>query len=828
MKQFISLTAGAIFIILLFLSPGSHAESVKRPKSIEITRARIVGNPYLSQYVTLSVQIIPYQKGTFTLGVRFPKKIKYYDGSNQFQTTIQCDSGQVINRDINLVVQDTVSSLIEIGAIMNNAPIGYSNISSQYLNVYFVPNDFRIFSSTISDSSYYNGKFRSYQSITVQRPGTLGRGRSFYINGSIFSYDPKESGRREGLYNCQVEMYFANSSNPGTLYMVGSSMQEHLNYDKIHEDGSFIFNFSTLIDLSSFNQILLLVRPFNTYISFQAQSGYVLNTDQGAIFTFGTSEGAVLPFNPNNNYTTFSPVDIQINGQDGAICRNMEFAGEMLKQRYSGNIPFDMPLIYTSKVQLPSNIAGEFVCYPNGQHVIHIDPQSTEISVCCHEFGHYVNYQMFNGSYSSMAGTSSQMKEGWAIFYSYACRQYANRVYNDSPDDLDDNTETSPYENPRFSSMRYAMNGHPEYCMFACYLWNLYDSYTDGNFKTLTYEGHDNDDIGYGVRVFDEMRWMNGYNPGDFNYYFKIGLTYEETISIDKVYDNIFVNSTTKILSAQIANNASALQQSPTSIEFNWESQSYQTNYYQNPEEYYKIYKQTAAGNQWILATTISISQNSYTYNSNNVDKYNYKITSWNSSGDSYSAKIFTFNADPQLIVSINGPLTLNEPTAGNYSASISGGNGSYSYHWYISYDNGYNWISKGTNSTFQFHPDWSEVFALVRLDIESGLQTASEELDVQIICSGCGAKPISGISENENSFSVFLYPNPTHALIYFDRQLINVKIKCISLSGVTLCTFSHFSGNSLDLNELKSGTYILEIENSDNQVRHLKLIIQH
>jgi hypothetical protein len=154
---------------------------------------------------------------------------------------------------------------------------------------------------------------------------------------------------------------------------------------------------------------------------------------------------------------------------------------------------------------------------------------------------------------STIPNAGRTYKEGWAVFYSFAVRNYANRVYGENLREWDDNCEAAPYENPRFSNMRYTSTD-PNIPAFACYLWNLYDSYDGGNFEAIIYEG-DNDDIsGLPTRVFEKMRSPIMDCTSKYNTQFKSGRSTELQTSVDKNYTFMLQNSATVPLPAQVKN----------------------------------------------------------------------------------------------------------------------------------------------------------------------------------------------------------------------------------------------------------------------------------
>lgn len=837
----------AILIMALFL--GNHkqvfSENPKLPLTVQITHMRLVGDVKSNGMVELEIGYRSNIEGPVTLSLNCPKHIRPSGKEKHLTMKMNLKVGEQNTEKIKLKVWDAESSLIEAIIRSDKEYTGFKNGTSRYIVVEFQDNDYQIYTSIKSDSSYYGNHFGRHKKLhaskgeiskSLLKSTLVSLNYNISISGTVTSIDPNEF-RSEGVYNSKVYLWFRNHANPNQLYHPVVGNLEHTHYDNIQANGVFQFTFSATVDLAAYDQIVLLVGTGNNYISYNAPSGYVLTTDQGTLTTFGASEGAVLTFNPNVTNVSIASLDIQINGQDGAILRNMEIAGEFTKQRYNNNLPFSLPLISVSKTEL-TNIAGHFVYGRTwdfwGFHwdyyqYIEIDPDWTDATTTIHEFGHNVNYCMFGSTYNPMSNTSSQMKEGWAIFYSFGGKNYANNKYGDNLIRWDDNTEEDSYETPRFSGIRYS--GNPDYCSFACYLWNNYDSYSDGNFKSIIYNAADNDDVyGYGQRVFETMRQMSEKNPSDFNTTFKNGLNGNLQTSIQRIYDNMFVNSSTRIRSAQMTNVNAVINTS--SISFNWASQSYAASNYTNREDNYLLYRQPTVNDPWSLVATIPNTANNYTYNTTYPINYNYKLTSTNTSGDSYNEKLFNY----ALNASIIGPFLLKEPACGNYTASISGGTGNYTYNWSIRYT-GNSWISKGTSNTMYLCPNYNYYFVEIRLVVTSGTQQVSIIKEVDLISKGGPAM----VSQSENDLNksdsialqlksitsnyfpdsdtfdyIVLSPNPT-------KDKLNIKTSsALGRSSIILYNTKGFIvyQNSLnlgiectiDLSSYPSGVYFLNI----------------
>lgn len=542
-----------------------YATSPKKPLAVEIIDVRVVGEPLTGNFVTLEVDYKVNTDGEVQLRFDFPKAVIPDDGTKRKEAKFKCKKNGVYTERIKVKVTDEGASLVNIIAQMENAPDSIMKQTSSYITIEHGKKDYAVFSSIKNDFVKKSKSFKNLKKIKAEKgtdegdlsglkvgeivptlkSATETSTSTYYVNISgTVTYDDFVDSRMEGLYGGKIHFWFRKSSIPNQLYHPRVGDYEHVHYDNINTNGSFSFSFSTTADLTGYDQLVLLVGSGNPYVSYNLPDGYVISTDQGNLTTFGYQEGAVLPFNPSNTSISLSSIDIEVNSQDGSLLRNMMFAGELVKQRYGGSMPFSMPIIQVFKEAM-SDADGRFSYsrswvpfhWIESRHIT-IDPQAINAAVTTHEYGHYVNYQMFGGEYKPMSETSSQVKEGWAIFYSFAARNYANRVYTDGIIRWDDNTEEDPFMTPRFRGIRYADAGYTDYAAFACYLWNLYDGYSDGNFKSATYVGDNEDVSGQGKRVFEIMRSMSEKNPGDFNNMFRNGLNTDLQNSAQNIYDN--------------------------------------------------------------------------------------------------------------------------------------------------------------------------------------------------------------------------------------------------------------------------------------------------
>lgn len=527
--------------------------------------------------------------------------------------------------------------------------------------------------------------------------------------------------KTKGLYTNIVQLWFKNTNNPNISYhpVYSSSCQgvRNVHYDILDANGNYNFNFNFNGDLSNYNQIVIYVSRSNSaiYMPIQ-QDGIRVWCNNTYSDWFSLSESPVTTFdgtNPNITLTNFNKL---INSGDGAIFRNMALSREFIVQRYNGSLTFSLPSIFVRRDDLPDNVAGWFISGGSGVIPrIEIDHNSTELTTTSHEFGHFVNYKMWNNFFISndgcsdlggntVPGTGRIYKEGWAIFYSFAVRNYANKVYSDDIRFYDDNTEKAPFESPRFYNIRYT-SVDPNISAYACYLWNLYDSYENSNFEANTFLG-DNDDIsGKSLLTFETMRTPIKDCASKFHNQFKNSISNDEKLSTNDIYSFMFENSNNLMRSAQVGN-ASIQVVSNNQINFNWLSNSY-INYtggydYRNRENGYKIFRQS--GSNWDLVSTIPFGANNYTLNTTQTWG-NYKLTAYNSSGESSNS--FSVNLPvvaPIISNFTQSPNPLYKGSNGSVTCNLSQGNGNLNFNWSIVSGNTGFSISNTNSQTVSIH----------------------------------------------------------------------------------------------------------------------------
>jgi hypothetical protein len=682
-----------IGIPILLLSTSILANNPKKTLAVDITDVRVIGEPKVGNKIIIEVDFQTNTVGLVELNLFTSKFIQLDDVMAKANRTIQAIKGSVQTERFIFKVIEQGASQINIVARINDASSNFKNYITKFITIENDASGYDVYSSlrngsVLKSTKTFKHEFKekrggqSKESSLKSATATQST-NTFYVNGTVIFFDGDDY-RYEGLYGSKVKFWFRNSSTPNQLWHPYLGDAEHATYANVNKDGSFYFSFTATADFSGYNQIVLLVEPTNPYISYSPPSGYIISTDQGSIITFGYSEGAVLTFNPNTTNTAYSSVDMNVNSEDGGIIKSFMFAGELVKQKYNGNMPFSMPFISVYK-QDEGGYAGGFHYskskvwdfWPISYHweysrYIGIDPSYTDATTICHEYGHFVTYQMWGGTFDPMSGTSDQVCEGWAIFYSFAARNYANRIYSDGIIRWDDNTEEAPFNSPRFRGIRYADAGYSSYAAFACYLWNLYDGYNDGIFKSSIYNG-DNDDVsGYGLTVFEKMRSMSGKNPSDFNNLFKNELDAILQLSAQNIYDNMLVDLNTPMRSAQLKSALGTVQSSNiNNINISWQGNTY-SSYpsYSNRESGYRLYQRASDAGSWTIVSTIANANTNYMWNSSNAYAYKYKLSSYNASGNSYGDILLNLTCDN--ITNISNVIYNSNATVNGCSINVS------------------------------------------------------------------------------------------------------------------------------------------------------------
>ncbi len=680
-------------------------------------------------------------------------------------------------------------NLLSINVDVPDAPVGYKKSYYKHYYIKKVKNEYQIIDPMIVDQKSIK-KIGEDIKILQAKSTLMAASQNYKIKiaGKILI-----DGIQKGLYGNSVVLWFRNTNKPDEWYHPVFGNQQNIHYDILDSQGNYQFDFNFSGDLSSYNQAIILVNTVNAAVCLPAPSnGYKTWESNGYKSYFNEAEGVIIELDRTNPNVEVTKNGL-INRNSGEILRYMMLARELSIKRYNGNCPFNIPSISASLTNL--SVAGQFVVswsdIINGYvQYIQIDPSYTDFSTVSHEYGHYINYLMWGRVKFCAAPT--EIKEGWAIFYSFATRNYGNKVYGDYFDNYDDNTEIAPFykSSTRYDNIRYAYcyYNKPEYAAVACYIWNAYDSYHGGDFEHNMYDLYDNDDISdQATSIFEAFRQLPLVDRNYLHYFFnnKIGSNYNFACNalFNFVYNDLYNIPAQKMQSAQIKNFSGSIVNS-NQIDFSWATQSYSyPDCYQNKETGYKLYYKN--GTSWQLITTLTNNQNNYSYNAKNVNR-EYKLTSYNLTGES-SIPLYIYPY-VDLSASIKGHVNISRSQPNTWMCNACGGKSPYSYQWEIkknSYDfreQAYpsdQWLTVGNNSSNYTKPapnngDYRGFELRCTVTDNSNSKATSNIISVNYNVS----KEMMAIEVNNKSkalpqrFSISNFPNPFNPTTKIEYQL--------------------------------------------------------
>ena len=642
--------------------------------------------------IELGFPVYVFKNGKAKLKIHSTGASLNYNG-NQYKNALEKDVSLVKNQGVETTLflepDDKENILISVFYEFPDAPHGYKKEYTRYYKLVKSDNEYFIFDPRGStdlkpkEVKTIKGGLDNNKLDNFNKLNSITQNYTVNVSGKI-----TVEFRNKGLYGNGVSLWFRNSSNPGTWYHPVIGNNQHTHYDILDEQGNFNFNFNFSGDLSGYNELIVVVNTANaaTYLPAPAD-GYVVWENNGYTSYFNESEGILAAVNGTNSNIIINQ-NGTVNFEYGSVLRYTMLSKNHVINLYGGNVPFNINPISARVTDL--SVAGHFVIEwtPNGYvHYIEIDPNSTEFTTVSHEYGHYINFCMWGRSKFSDAST--HLKEGWSIFYSFGVRNYGNKLYGDDLRSNDDNTETAPFTTPtRYNNIRYAYHGEPYKAATGCYLWSLYDNYTGGNLEAPTYSAGDNDDIsGYSLAVFETMRTLTNTTVTGYHSFIVVALNSNEVNSANDInqfmFDDLYSVPSYKMRSAQVTDFSKEILSS-SQVKFTWNPQSYSgTPSYGNYENGYKLYYKN--GSSWQLFSTIPFGQNNYTYNSANIVK-EYKITSYNNTGESSNSKTLVIYPQAPIISSLTqDPEPICQGSSGYVYANLSQGNGILSYAWSVS-----------------------------------------------------------------------------------------------------------------------------------------------
>ncbi|MEM1041187.1 MAG: T9SS type A sorting domain-containing protein [Bacteroidota bacterium] len=662
--------------------------------AVEIEHLGLVGEPTAGSTVELELRYHAHVSGNGEVTLRFPGSITPvgYQGSERvLRQPVQLVAGQTRTVRRTMRVEGVGGSLVSVSVAALDVSPEVHPSASRYLSVESEASEARVYTWDAP------GTEEKRTTLDQEHVVDESSGRTTYtisLSGKILTPTPDPEFGVRGLYNATVRLYFRDSSDPFSysyLYKPAGPDVRHKTYDDLDDEGRFSFNFTLNGDLSAFDQIVVVPSSFSYAADMvPPPGGLALYNINGTLVraTFSLAESATFPIDASS--TTVSGYDdATVNMNYGAILRYMALARDFAITRYGGTPPFSLPPV---RVNLEPGLSapGRFLLYnPLPTALIQINPDNgVTFDTIAHEYGHYASYNMWGRDAVRYGLRESYVREGWAIFYSFATRNYANDQYGDDLNVFDSNLERGPFDSPRFLGISYRTT-EPENSATACLLWNLYDGYNGGAFESFRYDSGDNDDVsGYQLRLFETVRTTGAsifdtVGALDLMNEFNNGLDADVQNSVGQVYNSMLCPgfpiiecdfgdpppAPLKMLAPQVKNLRGS--SSSGSITLRWEPQTYASSpFYANGPAGYRIYRGSTP------VATVSPQTTSHTFNGADGT---YSITAFNEAGESANPPSRNVR---RLNVRINGPDIVQGGQTYVWTAGVSGGRPPYSYEW--------------------------------------------------------------------------------------------------------------------------------------------------
>ncbi len=319
----------------------------------------------------------------------------------------------------------------------------------------------------------------------------------------------------EGVYGLHVWLLFRRADGAGweRARLPDGSARRHRHYDVLGEDGAFRFDLAT-DDLAGYDEVA--VAP-----STRTAAVHLVPTPRGArtladtVTVLPLADAIRVPV-PATGPVAADGLSARLGPEVGVVVRYAELAREFVVARYGGDVPFALP-----PVRVELSPGGGYVFQALDPDVLALGGHEIELNVArgisptlvAHEYGHYVSFQMWGASPLRYTLRNRNLREGWAIFFSFASRAYTAARYGEL-DLASSNPERAPFTDTFAGPRRYLGvvygTSRPDYAAIGSLLWSLYDVAEPSPFE---YEGDDldglagdNDAVAGGPAVFEAVR----------------------------------------------------------------------------------------------------------------------------------------------------------------------------------------------------------------------------------------------------------------------------------------------------------------------------------
>ncbi|PAP76123.1 hypothetical protein [Rubrivirga marina] len=324
---------------------------------------------------------------------------------------------------------------------------------------------------------------------------------------------------KRGVYGLRVRLLFRRADGSGWdgAAPPPGPDRRHRTFDVLGEDGRFRFDLATALDLSAYDEVAVVPETVTRTVRLvpPPRGSRRFGTGDDAVTVLPLADAIRVPLPPSGPVVA-DGLEAEVRREVGVTVRWSELSRAFVEARYAGEVPFELP-----RVRVELSQGGGFVFQALDPDVLALGGHEIELNAArgitptlvAHEYGHYTTFRMWGASPLRYTLRNRNLREGWAIFFSFAVRSWAAATYGDV-DLAPSNPERAPFthrigEGRRYRNIAYGTS-HPDYSAIGALLWSLYDVADPSPFE---YEGldlgslaGDNDDIAGGLAVFEAVR----------------------------------------------------------------------------------------------------------------------------------------------------------------------------------------------------------------------------------------------------------------------------------------------------------------------------------
>ncbi|MEM0964144.1 MAG: hypothetical protein AAGK21_16575 [Bacteroidota bacterium] len=310
------------------------------------------------------------------------------------------------------------------------------------------------------------------------------------------------SGDTVGVYGLRVRLL---GKRNGAWEPLPGADRRHRSFDVADPEGAFRFTLATA-SLSRYDSLMVAPEAATEAVRIVPRPPGAVRVGE----TFASTSDAIRLAVPPEGPVVRADLYRTLRSEVGVTVRWSTISREFVYAIYDGDPPFDLP-----PVQVELSQSGGFVFQsvdPDalGGHEIELNAaRGITPTLVGHEYGHYANFQMWGANPLRYALRNRNLREGWAIFFSFAARAYGAAMYGDR-ELVSSNPERAAFSHLSTDRQRYEGivygRSRPDYAAIGSLLWSLYDRAEPSPFEPAALAG-DNDDVsGYELAVFESVR----------------------------------------------------------------------------------------------------------------------------------------------------------------------------------------------------------------------------------------------------------------------------------------------------------------------------------